>query len=247
MSARGAHDTLYQMRAPPSPPSRSASALSASRSSLSSLVLGAVRVTLTLLLVFSTATLLSLLTLVMVRHRYVPAQTSIVRDVRLDFTQRAGDFAEAVLPIMYGEEEPAGLFDFEDEADGAAAAMGWRRRLPTPLRSVSREDSTLPEYRLLNVGDRYDLSLTIKLPESAYNHDSSRVGVFQVTTELLSVDGRLAYSASVPALVQYKSALVYYTQVRDIHADVCTNCVRFELAPRWVHTPRAAPTFAAGD
>ena len=42
-------------------------------------------------------------------------------------------------------------------------------------------------------GAVYDLDIVISLPDSNYNHDSDKVGMFQVYCDVLSADGRIAY------------------------------------------------------
>ena len=61
---------------------------------------------------------------------------------------------------------------------------------------------------VLQPGDRYDLEVRVRLPESAYNRDVARVGVFMVTVEMMSADGRVAYKSTVPGMMRYRSTLV---------------------------------------
>ena len=213
---------------PPSPfPSSSSFSLKASPSSSSphtggagivssssSWLLTSVRFILTLLLVFTTALLLSLLTLVMLRRRYVPRHTTHVKHVFMDYGTSAATAMGvtsflSTLDMTDGDEtfhfkrtkttkptETERLtFSEEEEEEGG-------------VKGVSRAMATRSPYRVLQPGDRYDLEVRVRLPESAYNRDVARVGVFMVTVEMMSADGRVAYKSTVPGMMRYRSTLV---------------------------------------
>ena len=171
------------------------------------------RFILTLLLVFTTALLLSLLTLVMLRRRYVPIHTTHVKHVFMDYGTSAATAMGvtsflSTMDMTDGDEtfhfrgtktktKPTETETFSEEEEEEGGVKG-----------VSRAMATRSPYRVLQPGDRYDLEVRVRLPESAYNRDVARVGVFMVTVEMMSADGRVAYKSTVPGMMRYRSTLV---------------------------------------
>ena len=119
------------------------------------------RVFVSLVLVFATSLLLSLLTVVVVRQKYMPKQVEIIRPISLDFTR---DIPEGVVPISFtkqfgvniehsrSKEDESNRKKVVDKMDLFGDAT--KDVLPLPFREVGREESLQQQYRILNIGMR---------------------------------------------------------------------------------------------
>lgn len=99
--------------------------------------------------------------------------------------------------LDYVSQSPTAVSSFLGAKEAKALALYDNPKLIT--------DAALASSRVLTPGQRFDVSVSLSLPETRHNVDA---GVFQVRAELLTARGEVIANATRPAMLGHTGAEV---------------------------------------